>query len=49
MRIRSFKEYEIAYNKSIDQPENFWNDVAENFTWHKKWDKVVDWDFKDYK
>ncbi len=49
MRIRSFQEYETAYKKSVEQPENFWNDIAENFTWYKKWDKVVDWDFKDYK
>ncbi|MBK6522312.1 MAG: acetate--CoA ligase [Bacteroidia bacterium] len=48
MRIHSFEEYEIAYKKSVEQPETFWGDIAENFTWHKKWDKVIDWDFKDY-
>jgi acetyl-CoA synthetase len=48
MRIHSFEEYEIAYKKSVEQPETFWGDIAENFTWDKKWDKVIDWDFKDY-
>jgi acetyl-CoA synthetase len=47
-RINTLEEYESAYKKSIDQPEQFWSDIAENFTWYKKWDKVVDWDFKDY-
>lgn len=48
-RIHTLEEYNTAYKKSVEQPETFWGDIAENFTWHKKWSKVVDWDFKDYK
>src|SRR6185503_13189439 len=48
MRINSMQEYEAAYKKSVEHPETFWSEVAENFTWYKKWDKVVDWDFKNY-
>ncbi len=49
MRIRSLQEYQEAYKKSVEDPEGFWNDIAQNFTWYNKWHKVVDWDFKDYK
>lgn len=48
MRIRTLSEYTDAYNKSVENPEKFWGDIAENFHWRKKWDKVLDWDFKDY-
>jgi acetyl-CoA synthetase len=45
-RINSFAEYKIAYQKSVEHPEAFWNDIAETFTWRKKWDSVLQWDFK---
>ncbi len=48
MRIHTLKEYELAYKKSVERPEFFWGEIAENFTWYKKWNKVVDWDFKNY-
>lgn len=46
-QIRSFDEYLEQYKKSIEQPEKFWSEVAENFTWKKKWDKVLEWNFKE--
>ncbi len=46
LRIRSFEEYTQVYKKSVDQPEAFWGEIAENFKWQKKWDKVLDWDFR---
>jgi acetyl-CoA synthetase len=46
-QIRSFEDYLTHYKKSIDQPEVFWGEVAENFTWRKKWNKVLDWNFKE--
>lgn len=48
-RINSFEEYKEAYQKSIDNPEKFWGDIAENFTWRKKWDKVLEWNFTEPK
>ncbi len=45
LRIKSLQEYKETYQKSIDQPEQFWNEVAESFYWHKKWDKTLQWDF----
>ena len=45
-KINTFEEYKEAYKYSVEHPEDFWAAQAENFTWHKKWDKVLDWDFK---
>ena len=39
-------EYFQEYQKSIDQPEQFWGQIAENFRWKKPWDKVLSWDFE---
>ncbi len=33
------------YKKSIDNPETFWQNAAEDITWFKKWDKVSVGDF----
>ncbi len=48
-QIKSLEQYHIDYKKSIDDPAAFWSSVAENFSWQKKWDRVVDWNFKDPK
>src|SRR4051812_33567753 len=45
-RITSFEEYQQEYKESIDSPEQFWAKKAESFVWKKKWDKVLEWDFK---
>jgi len=34
--------YEQQFRKSIDDPENFWAEAAEQIDWHKKWDSVLD-------
>eukprot|EP01037_Dinobryon_pediforme_P016381 gene16381-16559_t len=49
MKISSFEEYQHVYQESVDHPEKFWGDIAENFLWRKKWDKVLDWNFKEPK
>ena len=43
--IKTFDEYKAEYKRSVENPEAFWAEQAETFTWHKKWDKVVEWDF----
>jgi acetyl-CoA synthetase len=46
MKIPSSQsEYLQAYQNSITDPEKFWSEVAEDFTWRKKWDKTLAWDF----
>ncbi len=46
-QIKSFEEYQEKYKQSVDKPEEFWAEIASEFTWKKKWDKVLDWNFKD--
>ncbi len=46
-QIRNFDDYLEKYKTSIEQPEKFWSEVAENFTWKKKWEKVLDWNFRE--
>ncbi len=48
-QIKSIEAYHAAYKKSIEQPAEFWSEIAEQFTWHKKWDKTLDWNFKEPK
>ena len=48
-QLHSFEAYLAAYQKSIQDPEGFWAEVAENFTWQKKWDRVLEWNFKEPK
>ncbi len=50
MKIGSIKEYELAYQKSVETPEVFWGDIArDNFVWKKPWTKVLNWDFNEPK
>jgi len=35
-------KYQEMYQSSIQDPEGFWAKAAENITWYKKWDKVLD-------
>jgi len=49
MRIRTFPEYQAAYKKSVEQPEQFWKEVADTFVWRKKWDKILTWNFREPK
>ncbi|MSO84945.1 MAG: propionyl-CoA synthetase [Rhodospirillales bacterium] len=34
--------YDIAYARSIEDPEGFWGEVAEDIRWTRKWSKVLD-------
>ena len=45
-QVKTYDEYQQAYNKSIANPEQFWSDVAEEFVWRRKWDKVLEWNFQ---
>lgn len=46
-KITSFEQYEEVYKKSVENPELFWSEIAETFQWRKKWDKVLEWNFKE--
>jgi len=45
-QINNFDEYQQAYQQSVIDPEGFWANVADHFYWRRKWDKVLEWDFK---
>ncbi len=45
--IKHLEEYFQVYRKSVRDPEAFWEEIAEeHFTWRRKWDRVLRWDFK---
>ena len=48
-QLSTYDAYKAAYQQSVQDPEAFWASVAENFTWQKKWDKVLDWNFTEPK
>jgi len=45
--IKHLEEYFQVYRKSVNDPENYWEEIAEeHFLWRKRWDKVLSWDFE---
>ncbi len=49
IKINSLQEYNERYQQSVENPEKFWENIAETFTWKKKWDTVLDWNFEEPK
>lgn len=45
-QIKSEEQYKEHYKRSVENPEAFWAEIAENFSWRKKWNKVLEWDFR---
>ena len=43
--INSLDQYKEIYDRSIQDPEAFWSEIAERITWFKKWDQVCEYDF----
>jgi acetyl-CoA synthetase len=42
------EKYKEMWERSIDDPEGFWGDTAEEYvTWFKKWDKVCEYDWDE--
>lgn len=46
-QLTTLEAYKAAYQKSEEDPEGFWAEVASSFLWRKKWDKVLDWNFTE--
>ncbi len=46
-QISSWEEYISEYARSVDNPEEFWSSIASTFTWKKKWNRTLDWNFAD--
>ena len=47
--IKSPDGYKKIYQRSVDDPEGFWGEMAEQLHWYKKWDRVLVEDFKEAK
>jgi len=42
--IKSWEQYRELYNKSVQDPVKFWEELAEQeLHWFQKWDQVLDW------
>jgi acetyl-CoA synthetase len=49
MQITSLEQYHNEYKKSIENPEVFWDGVANEFSWKQKWTKTLEWNFEEPK
>ena len=34
--------YDAAYRRSLEHPEEFWEEAASELIWHRRWDRVLD-------
>jgi acetyl-CoA synthetase len=46
-QLKTHEAYQAAYKKSVENPVLFWEEIAHHFKWHKKWDEVLNWNFKE--
>jgi acetyl-CoA synthetase len=46
-QLTSVESRNQAYHESLENPEEFWGHVADQFTWKRKWDRVLDWNFEE--
>ncbi len=44
-QINSFEAYKAAYQRSVENPEAFWADIAQQYHWYKPWQSVLEWEF----
>jgi len=47
VKIQTLSGYFHEYQKSVISPETFWDRIAESFHWRKRWNKTVEWNFKE--
>ncbi|MFM2392847.1 MAG: acetate--CoA ligase [Bacteroidota bacterium] len=46
-QINSLEDYYKIYKRSIDHPTEFWSEIASHFTWQRKWDNILNWNFEE--
>jgi acetyl-CoA synthetase len=44
-KIETLSDYIHEYEKSVNDPEKFWGEIANTFNWQKPYEKVLDWNF----
>jgi acetyl-CoA synthetase len=47
VKIQTLSGYFHEYQKSVIEPDTFWDRIAESFHWKKRWNKTVEWNFKE--
>jgi len=47
--VKSLEEYKRMYQRSIDDPDGFWSEIASELYWFEQWSKVVEWNLPDAK
>ena len=45
LQINSLEDYHKAYQASVENPSEFWDKIAENFFWRKKWTQTLDYNW----
>ena len=43
--IATMEQYREMYERSINNPEEFWAEQANHFCWFKKWDQVRSYNY----
>ncbi len=43
--IGSMEEYLEKYNRSIEEPDDFWSEMAQNFHWFERWNEVRSYNY----
>ena len=45
----SLQDFDAAYHESMESPEGFWEKVASELEWSRRWDKVFEWDYPTFR
>ena len=48
VRQAYLQDPDAAYQDSVENPEEFWEGVANELSWFKPWDKVFQWDYPTF-
>jgi acetyl-CoA synthetase len=46
-QIKTKEAYDMAYEKSVSQPEAFWEEIARKYDWRHPWSKTLEWNFEE--
>ncbi len=46
-QIKDLQHYKSEYEKSVKDPEGFWDKEAQSFSWFKPYESVCEWNFKE--
>ena len=45
----TLQDFDAAYHESMESPEGFWEGVASELEWSRRWDKVFEWDYPTFR